>query len=75
MLTRLVKIIVQYVKIAPDQIKPEMNLRTDLGLTSLSVMNMIVEIEDEFGVEIDDRQIMKFQTLADVVEYLEENAD
>ncbi len=75
MLERLVKIIVQYVKITPDQVKPDMNLRTDMGLTSLSVMNMIVDIEDEFGVDIDDRQIMKFQTLGDVVAYLEENAD
>lgn len=73
MLDRLRKIIVQYVRIAPDQIREQMNLRADLGLTSLAVMNLIVEIEDEFDVEIDEREILKFQTLGDVMDYLKAN--
>jgi len=74
MLERIKNIIVEYVDVDPDKISEQTNLRMDLGMTSLSLMNMIVDVEEEFGLEIDEADIMEFQILGDVLEYLKQNA-
>lgn len=74
MLERVKKIIVEYVDVDPDKITEQTNLRMDLGMTSISLMNMIVDVEEEFGLEIDEADIMEFQVLGDVLEHLKQNA-
>lgn len=44
-----------------------------LGLSSLSLVEMVCAIEDEFDVEIPNSQILKFKTIGDVIKYLEKN--
>jgi len=57
-------------EIDPKSITMKSDLVNDLGLSSLDVVNLVVMFEQEFGVDIPDRQIMKFGTVGDVVEYL-----
>lgn len=42
-----------------------------MGLSSFDVVEIVVEFEDEFGIEISDRDIGKFVCVKDIVDYLE----
>ena len=65
-------LICQYVDIDPATITEDTNIRSDLGLNSLDLVNLVTEIEDEFDIEIPDRAIKLFKTVKDVVRFIEE---
>ena len=44
---------------------------SDLGLNSLDLVNLVTEIEDEFDVEIDEREAVKIHTVGEAVDYIE----
>lgn len=67
MLEKIKKVICEYADVAPEQITEETNIRTDLGLNSLELVNMAVAIEDEFDVEIPDRDALEIETVADAI--------
>ena len=46
----------------------------DFEADSLDVVDMVMTLEDEFGVEVPDEQIENFHTVGDVVRYVEENS-
>ncbi len=71
MLERLRKVICEYANIAPESITEETNIRTELGLNSLELINMAVAIEDEFGVEIPDREALGIETVKDTIALIE----
>ena len=71
MLETLKEIITMYADIDPDEINENSSLRSDLGLNSLVLRNMIVEVEDHYDIEIPEEDIMNFDTIGDVIEYLE----
>ncbi len=60
-------------QINPDDIKPEAELINDLGINSLELADLILLCEEKFGLEVQDDDIHKFITVADIVTYLEEN--
>lgn len=72
MLERLKKLICQYANIKPEEITGETNIRSDLGLNSLELVNLAVAIEDEFDVEIPDRAVAGIETVDDVIALLKE---
>ncbi|MCM1364304.1 MAG: phosphopantetheine-binding protein [Faecalibacterium sp.] len=75
MLERMKKVICEYAEISADEITEETNIRTDLGLNSLELVNMAVAIEDEFDVEIPDREALGIETVADTIELIEKYSD
>ena len=52
-------------------ITPESRLVEDLKADSANVMIMIMDLEDQFGILVEDDQIMKMKTVGDVVSYIE----
>ena len=56
-----------------DEITMDSLLTEDLGLSSLELINIISEFEDEFDIEIPDRVIPTMHTVRDIVAYLEKN--
>jgi len=72
MLEKMREIICEFVDIDPESITLETNIRSDLGLNSLELVNLAVEIEEEFEVEIPDREAMGLETVADVIRIIEE---
>jgi acyl carrier protein len=44
-----------------------------VGADSLDIVELIMEIEEEFEIEIPDEEIKKMSTVGDMVEYLKEN--
>ena len=51
-------------------IHEDMILNSDLGLSSLDLINLVCMIEDEYDIEIPDREITTFRTVRDVMDYL-----
>lgn len=75
MLDRIRKIICEFVDMKPEDITLETNIRSDLGLNSLELVNLAVEIEEEFDVEIPDREAMGLETVADAIRVIEAYMD
>lgn len=55
----------------PDQLSVDSRLREDLGLNSLTVVDLIVAIEDEFDISVSDDDLASLVTLRDVVGTIE----
>ncbi|MDR1628834.1 MAG: phosphopantetheine-binding protein [Oscillospiraceae bacterium] len=52
-------------------ITPESNLLTDFGLTSLDLAEIVCDIEDEFDIEIPEKDLVKIKTVHDIYEYVD----
>jgi len=62
--------IAEQLKVNPAEIKPESRLMEDLKADSANIMVLIMDMEDQFGITVEDDQIMKLRTVGDVVEYI-----
>ncbi len=71
MFEKLADIIVQYVEVDKEDIKPESRFMEDLGFTSFDFMSMLGEIEDELDVEIDQEEAADIRTVQEAADYLE----
>ena len=54
-------------------ITPESRLVEDLRADSANVMVMILELENQFGIEVEDEVILNLKTVGDVAKYIEEH--
>lgn len=52
-------------------VTPELSLKDDLGADSVDLMEFVLTLEDEFGIEILDEDIDQLENVADVVAYIE----
>lgn len=68
---RLKKVICQELDVTPEQVVPEASFRDDLGATSVKIFDLILAIEDEFGVEVPDEEAIQITTIGDAIAYLE----
>lgn len=57
-----------------DNITPETRLQEDLNADSLDVVDLIMNIQDEFEVEIPDEDVEKIKTVGALVEYIENHS-
>ena len=71
MYDKLVDIMLNYIEVKKEDIKPESRFMEDLGFTSFDFMSMLGEIEDELDVEIDQEEAVDIRTVGEAVEYLE----
>ena len=71
---RIKDIISEQLNIDSTKITLEANLKDDLGADSLDAVEVIMALEDEFGITIDDETAQGFKLVKDLVVYIEENA-
>ncbi len=57
-------------KVKVDNIEPNMELKA-LGLDSLDLVELIMDIEDKYGVEFSNEELMGFKTVGDVLDSIE----
>jgi len=55
-----------------DKIEETTDIAEDLGADSLDVVELMFSIEEEYDITIDEEQIRKFKTVADVAKYIDE---
>lgn len=70
MLEQLKDIIVNYVEVKKEDIRPESRFIEDLGFTSFDFMSMLGEVEDVLDVEIDQEEAANIRTVQEAVDYL-----
>ncbi|AYA75386.1 MULTISPECIES: acyl carrier protein [Robertmurraya] len=69
-LERVTKIIVDRLGVEENQVTLEASFKDDLGADSLDVVELVMELEDEFDMEISDDDAEKISTVGDAVNYI-----
>ena len=70
---RLKKIIVEQLGVDEGEVKPEASFVDDLNADSLDLVELIMSLEEEFGMEISDEEAERIKTVGDAQEYIEEH--
>ena len=66
-------IIVEQLNVEESMVTEDTNLMKDLEADSLDAVEIIMAIEEQFNIEIPDDEAEKFQTVGDLVEYVDAN--
>ena len=69
---RIKDIIVEQLGVNADQVTPEAKFIEDLGADSRGAGELVMALEEEFGLEIPDEEAEKLQTVGDVIKYVED---
>ncbi len=67
------KMIVDQLGVNESEVIPEAKFIDDLGADSLDIVELIMALEDEYGIEIPDEDAEKMETVGDAVKYIEEH--
>ena len=68
------EIIVEQLGVKAEEVTPEASFVDDLGADSLDTVELVMALEEEFGIEIPDEDAEKIQTVGDAIKYIEEKA-
>ena len=68
------ELLAHQLEVSPESITPETDIFEDLGADSLDVVELVMSIEDAFGITIGDEKAAELTTVRQVVDYLEKNA-
>ncbi|KGN03180.1 acyl carrier protein [Clostridium novyi A str. 4570] len=74
-LNRVKKIMADHLEISEDEIKLESDFQDDLGVDSLDIFEIVMEIEDEFDLEIPNEDIENVKTVEDLVKYIDSRCE
>jgi acyl carrier protein len=67
---RIREVLAERLSVEESEITEEANFQEDLGADSLDLVEMIMELEDQFGIKIPDEDAQKIQTVGQAVEYV-----
>jgi len=70
---KVIKIIVDKLGVDESEVTPEASYTNDLGADSLDTVELIMDFENQFGVEIPDEAAEKIQTVQNTFDYLREH--
>ena len=70
-LEKIQQILAQQFEVSADSISADTNIVDDLGADSLDVVELIMSVEDEFGLSIPDEDAAELATVGKIVEYIE----
>ncbi len=65
------EVIVEQLNVDENEVTPEANFVEDLGADSLDVVEMVMALEEKFGIEIPDSDAENIKTVQDVIDYIE----
>jgi len=69
---RVKEIIAKELEVDAKQVTPEAKFIEDLGADSLDTVELVMALEEEFGIEVPDEQAEKLQSVGDVIKYIED---
>ena len=65
-------IICKQLELEESDVTMDTNIKDDLGADSLDLVDLAISLEDEFDTEVPDNALEKFETVGDIVRYIEE---
>ena len=71
MLEQIKKVLVDAINVDEELVTPEANLKDDLGIDSLSAVELALELETEFDIRIEDEELAKLETVQDIMDIVE----
>ena len=72
---RVAEIIVEQLGVSREEVVPQASFIDDLGADSLDIVELVMAMEEEFGVEISEEDSEKLQTFGDAIAYLKEKLE
>jgi acyl carrier protein len=69
---RVKKIVIEQLGVKEDEVKNDASFVDDLGADSLDTVELVMALEEEFGIEIPDEDAEKMTKVADAIKYIEE---
>ena len=70
---KLKEIIVEQLGVNAEEIKPESTFADDLSADSLDIVELVMEIEEKFGISIPDDDAEKILTVEDIVNFINDH--
>ena len=70
-LAGVIRMAMPNLELTAENFDDSMNFMTDVGLTSVGILYIVIAIEETFGIRFDDVGFADFQTVGDVVDYVE----
>jgi len=67
---RIIDVIVEQLEVTREECVPEAAFIDDLGADSLDLVELIMEMEEAFGIQIADEELEKIRTIQDVIDFL-----
>ena len=71
---KVIEIVCDQLGVSKDKVTPETSFINDLGADSLDTVELVMEFEEEFDINIPDEDAEKIQTVGDAIKYIQENA-
>jgi acyl carrier protein len=68
------KIVVEQLGVEADDVKPEASFANDLGADSLDTVELVMALEEEFGIEIPDEAAEGIATVQDAVNFIKDKS-
>ncbi|NQU19609.1 acyl carrier protein [bacterium] len=72
---KIKSIISEQLGVKPEEVTPQASFIEDLGADSLDTVELVMALEEEFGVEIPDEDAEKMATVGDAIKYIEEKSN
>jgi len=69
---KIKSVISEQLSVKPEEVVPEASFIDDLGADSLDTVELVMALEEEFGIEIPDEDAEKMRTVGDSIKYIEE---
>ena len=70
---KVTEIIVEQLGVSADQVKPESKMIEDLGADSLDAVELVMAVEEEFGIEVPDEEAEKLISVGDIIAHVEKS--
>ena len=71
MFEEMKELICNYVEVDPEKITPDSKFIDDLGFNSFDFVSLLGEVEEKYGVSVDENDILDLSTVQDAVNYIE----
>ena len=71
MFEKIRAILVKHLRVPPESITETTNIQEDLSADSLDIVEIIMELEETFGISISDEDAMTLKTVKDLMDYIE----
>ena len=71
MFDQVKEILARQLRISPDKVTLDAQIKKDLGADSVDILQLLMRLEDDYGITIPDQELAKFETVGDVVNFLD----